>query len=225
LQTRTNAAAIPWTEFYAGEASYATATGTITCTDAFLYALAGDRVIVLSGGVANAAKAGVTYYIKTRTSKDAAIVSLTPGGAAYLTLAANSAKLCICVIPAAAPLSLAYLCEGGESGLQEFDVPVSSAVTNPMVGGTTNLLGNVTLAVAHTPPIVDGLFPGMLKMVRLGGTLTTGYYIITPASLGNQPDGTIAVTVTLAASLGMTLLRWTGQLWDIVSVNTAAEAT
>jgi len=224
LQTRTNAAAIPWTEFYAGEAAYATATGTITCTAAFTYALAGDRVIVLSGGVANAALAG-TYYIKTRTDANNAIVALTPGGDAFLTLAANGAKLCITVIPAAAPLTLAYLCDGEESGLQEFDVPVSAAVTNPMVAGTTNLLGNVTLATAHTPPIADGLFPGMLKMVRLGGALTTGYYIITPASLGLAPDGTIAVTVTLAATLGMTLLRWTGQRWDIVSVDVAATAT
>jgi len=224
LQTRTNAAATPWAAYYAGEAAYATATGTITCTGAFTYALAGDKVIVLSGDIANAALAG-TYYILTRTDANNAIVALTPGGAAFLTLAANGAKLCICVIPAGAPLSLVYLCDGEESGLQEFDVPVSSAVTCPMVGGTTNLLGNVTLAVAHTPPIVDGLFPGMLKLVRLGGTLTTGFYIITPVSLGIAPDGTIAVTVTLAATLGMGLLRWTGQKWDIISVDVAATST
>ena len=224
LQTRTDGTLTPWAAYYAGEAAYATATGTITCTGAFTNALAGDRIIVLSGGVANAALAG-TYYIKTRTDANNAIVSLTPGGAAFLTLAANAAKLAICVIPAAAPLSLVYLCDGEESGLQEFDVPVSSAVTCPMVGGTTNLLGNVTLAVAHTPPIVDGLFPGMLKLVRLGGALTTGFYIITPASLGIAPDGTIAVTVTLAATLGMALLRWTGQRWDIISVDVAATST
>lgn len=224
LQTQTNTTDKPWVSAIAGEASFATATGTITCTGAFTYAAAGDRVIVLSGGVANAALAG-TYYILTRTSADAAIVSATPGGTACLTVAANAAKLAISVIPAAAPLTLVYLCGGEESGLQEFAVPVTGAVTNPMVGGTTRLLGNVTLAAAHTPPIADGLFPGMLKLVWLHGTLTTGYYIITPASLGNQPDGTIVVTATLAATLGMALLRWTGQKWDIVSVDVAATAT
>jgi hypothetical protein len=174
--------------------------------------------------VANAAKAG-TYYIKTRTSADAVIISETAGGDAFLTLASNSAKLAIAVIPAAEPLSLAYLCNGDESGLVEYDVPVSAAVTNPMVGGTTKLLGNVTLSTAHTPPIADGLFPGMLKNIELHGALTTGYYIVTPASLGLAPDGTIAVTATLAQTLDACLLRWTGLKTDILSVSRAAVAT
>ena len=222
LQTR--AAAGPWVNKIAGEAAYATATGTITCTGAFANAAANDKVVILSGGVANAAKAG-TYFIKTVTDDDNAIISDTLGGDAYLTAATNAAKIAISVIPAGDPLTLAYLCDGEESGLVEFDIPVSAAVTNPMVGGWTNLMGNVTLASDHTPPIVDGLFPGMKKTVKLHGAITDSSYAITPASLGLAPDGAIAVTATLQATLGQADLEFTGQKWDIKSVAVAATAT
>jgi len=74
-------------------------------------------------------------------------------------------------------------------------------------------------------PLADGTRVGMLKTMWLGGAITTGTLIIIPASLGLHPDGTVMITVTLAASLGMGTFRWTGQKWDIVTVNTAAEAT
>lgn len=225
LQTMANASGNPLVSSIAGAAAYTSATGSIACTGAFTNAVAGDKVIVLAGGVANAATKGV-YYIKTRTDADNAIVSATLGGAACGTdLAANAAKLAIYVVPALPKFILAYLYDGEESGLQEFDIPVSAAVTNPMVGGKTNLMGNVTIANSHVPPLADGMYVGQMKMVQLNGALTTGSYVITPASLGLAPDGTIAVTAALQASLGQAILRWTGQKWDIVSVNTAAEAT
>ena len=65
----------------------------------------------------------------------------------------------------------------------------------------------------------------MKKTVKLHGALTTGAYAITPASKGLAPDGTIAVTATLQATLGQADLKWTGQKWDIESVAVAATAT
>ena len=224
LQTHTDGTDLPWENDLVGNASYATATGTITASNLFTYAAVGDVVWILSGGIANAAHVG-KYYIKTRTSASAVIIALTPGGAAVLDAAANSAILAVAVVPAAEPLTLAYLCEDGESGLMEYDVPVNGATTNPMVGGWTNLIGNVTLAAAHVPPLVDGLFPGMLKTVKLHGTLTTGYYQITPASLGVAPDGTVVVVGELEDSLDQCDLEYTGQMWDIKSVSVAAIAT
>lgn len=217
LQTMADGTDAPREESYAGVGVYTTSSGTITHSGAFTNAAAGDKVIVLSGGIANAAKAG-TYYIKTFTSANAVIISETSGGDAFLTLVADTKKVCFCTVKASDPLTLAYLCDGNESGLQEFDIAVNSATTNPMVGGTTNLLGNVTIANAHVPPIVNGLFPGMLKLVRVGGTLT-GNYTITPATKGIIPTGAVLTAVTLSASGGMALLRWTGQRWDCLSVD------
>jgi hypothetical protein len=224
LQTMADASGAPRETAYIGDASYATATGTITATGKFTNAAVGDIVWVLSGGVANAAKAG-KYYIKTVTSVNAVIIASTPGGDAVLDVTTNGGILAIATQPADEPLTLAYLYDGEESGLVEWDVPVSAAVTNPMVGGTTHLLGGVTLAAAHVPPLADATRIGMKKKVWLGGAITTGSYAITPVSKGLAPDGTIVVTATLQASLGMATLQWTGQKWDILSVNTAAEAT
>ncbi len=224
LQTHTDGTGLPWENDLIGTASFATATGTVTAANLFTYAAVGDVVWVLAGGIANAAHAG-KYYIKTKTSVNAVILATTPGGDAVVDITTNGGILAVAVVPAAEPLTLAYLCDGEESGLTEYDVPVSAAITCPMVGGWTNLIGAVTLATAHTPPIVDGLFPGMKKTVKLHGALTTGFYIITPVSLGLQPNGTKAVTVTLAATLGQADLEFTGQNWDIKSVAVAATAT
>ena len=224
LQTHTDGTGLPWENDLVGNATFATATGTVTCANLFTYAAVGDVVWVLAGGIANAAKAG-KYYIKTATSVNAAILALTPGGDAVLDITTNGGILAIAVVPAAEPFTLAYLCDGEESGLTEYDVPVNGATTNPMVGGWTNLIAKVTLAGAHVPPLVDGLFPGMLKTVKLHGLLTTGYYQITPASLGNQPDGSVVVVAELEDSLDQADLEWTGQHWDIKSVSVAAIAT
>lgn len=224
LQTHTDGTGLPWENDLVGNASYATATGTITATNLFTYAAVGDVVWILSGGIANAAHVG-KFYIKTKTSVSAVIIASTSGGAAVLDAAANGAILAVAVVPAAEPLTLAYLCDGEESGLMEYDVPVNGATTNPMVGGFTNLIGAVTLAGAHIPPLVNGLFPGMKKSVQLHGLLTTGYYQITPAALGLAPDGTVVVVAELEDSLDQADLEWTGQMWDIKSVSVAAIAT
>lgn len=221
LQTQTNADGTPWTGSIDGSVSYATATGTLTDDDSdgtlFANAAAGDKVIVLAGGVANAAKAGV-YFIKSVTSDDAAIISETDGGDAFLTLAANGAHIAIRVVPAGEPLTLALLCDGEESGLTEYDVAVSAAVTNPMVGGYTNLVGDVTIAADHVPPLADGLFKGMQKSVKLHGALGTGNYLITPASLGLALDNTALVTAELDGDGDEVDFRWNGQAWDVVTV-------
>lgn len=209
---------------YIGDAAYATATGTITATGKFTNAEEGDIVWILSGGVANVALAG-KYYVKTVTSVNAVIISLTPGGDAFLTAAANGAVVAIATQPGGEPLTLAYLYDGEESGGVEWDIPVTSGTSAPMVGGTTNLMGGVTIAANDVPPVLDATRIGMKKKFWLGGTLTTGAYVITPASLGIAPDGAIVATATLQASLGMATLQWTGQKTDILSVNTAAEAT
>ena len=94
-----------------------------------------------------------------------------------------------------------------------------------MVGGSTFYTAGVTIAADDTPPILDATRIGMKKKFWLGGALTTGTLIITPNSLGLAPDGTIAATITLAATLGMGTLEWTGQAWDIKTVNVAATAT
>ena len=224
LQTQADAADNARETAYIGDAAYATATGTITATNKFTNAEEGDVVWILSGGVANVALAG-KYYIKTVTSVSAVIISLTPGGDAFLTAAANGAVVAIATQPASEELTLAYLYDGEESGGVEWDIPVTSGTSAPMVGGTTHLMGGVTIAANDVPPVLDETRIGTRKKFWLGGTLTTGAYVITPASLGLAPDGTIAVTVTLQASLGMGTLVWTGQKWDIVSVNTAAEST
>jgi len=224
LKTNTDGTDLPWENDLVGNASFATATGTVTASNLFTYAAADDVVWVLAGGIANAALAG-KYYIKTRTSASAVILATTKGGDAVTDITTNGGILAIAVISAAEPLTLVYLNDGDESGLIEYDVPVTGATTNPMVGGWTNLIGNVTLAAAHVPPLVDGLFPGMKKTVKLHGTLTTGYYQITPASLGNQPDGSIVVVGELEDSLDQCDLEYTGQKWDIKSVSVAAIAT
>jgi hypothetical protein len=209
---------------YIGDAAYATATGTITATGKFTNAAAGDIVWILSGGVANSALAG-KYYIKTVTDVNNVIISLTPGGDAFLTAAANGAKIAIATQPAGEPLTLAYLYDGEESGLVEWDIPVTGGTSAPMVGGTTHLMGGIDLDASDTPPVLDATRIGMKKKFWLGGALADTDYIITPAKLGLAPNGTIAATITLRASLGMGTLEWTGQKWDIVTVNTAAEAT
>jgi hypothetical protein len=224
LQTLADAADNARETAYIGDAAYATATGTITATNKFTNAEEGDIVWILSGGVANVALAG-KYYIKTVTSVSAVIISLTPGGDAFLTAAANGAVVAIATQPGGEPLTLAYLYDGEESGGVEWDIPVNAGTSAPMVGGTTHLMGGVTIAADDVPPVLDATRIGMKKKFWLGGTLTTGAYVITPASLGIAPDGTIVATATLQASLGMATLQWTGQKTDILSVNTAAEAT
>jgi hypothetical protein len=86
-------------------------------------------------------------------------------------------------------------------------------------------MGGVTIAASDVPPVLNATRVGMKKKFWLGGTLTTGSYVITPAALGLAPDGTIAATVTLQASFGMGTLEWTGQRWDIKTVDVAATAT
>jgi hypothetical protein len=224
LQTQADAADNARETAYIGDAAYATATGTITATNKFTNAEEGDVVWILSGGVANVALAG-KYYIKTVTSVSAVIISLTPGGDAFLTAAANGAKIAIATQPGGEPLTLAYLYDGEESGGVEWDIPVNAGTSAPMVGGTTNLMGGVTIAADDVPPVLAATRINMKKKFWLGGTLTTGAYVITPADLGIAPDGSIVATATLQATLGMATLQWTGQMWDILSVNVAATAT
>lgn len=224
LKTNTDASGTPWEGDLVGNASYATATGTLTCTNGFTNAAVGDVVWVLAGGVANAAKAG-KYYIKTKTSVSAVILASTPGGAAVLDIAANGAIIAYALVPAAEPLTLAYLCDGEESGLTEYGVPVTSGTSVFMAGGWTNLIAGVTLAANDVIPVADGLFPGMRKTFKLHGAIATGAAVLTPASLGLSTDGTIAVTATLQASLGQADFEWTGTKTDIRSVAVAATAT
>jgi hypothetical protein len=223
LQTQADADGSPRETAYIGDAAYANATGTITASGKFTNVVAGDVVWILAGGVANVALAGKYYAIGTPTA-NACIISLTPGGDAFLGAAANGAKIAIATVPGGEPLTLAYLYDGTESGGCEWDVAVTSGTSAPMVGGTTNLTAGVTIAVSDVAPLLDGKRIGMLKKFWLGGTTTTGSYVITPASLGLQPDGTILATVSLKASLGMATLEWTGQKWDCKTVNTAAES-
>lgn len=223
MQTQADASGAPWEQDIIGGGAYATATGTITATGLFTNAAEGDIIYVLSGGILDVAKAG-KYYIKTVTSVNAVIISETPGGDAFLTLAANSAKVYIATTPGGGPLTMVYLNDGEESGLAEYTVAENGGTSVFMVGGFTNVCAGVALGGNDTPVTPDGLFPGMKKSYKLHGALT-GDLIITPTSLGIAPDGTIAVTVTLSASLGQGDLEWTGQLWDIKSVAVAATST
>lgn len=224
LQTQADASDAPWEQDLVGNGVYTVSAGTVTASNAFTNAAVGDVVYILAGGVANAAKAG-KYYIETFTSASAVILTDTPGGDAVKDIAADTAIVAFATTPAAGPLTLVYLNDGKESGLVEYDVPVNGATTNPMVGGWTNLIAKVTLAGAHVPPLADGLFPGMLKTVKLHGLLTTGFYQIDPDVLGLAPTGIDMILAELEDSLDQADLVWTGQSWDIKSVSVAAIAT
>jgi len=165
LQTMADAADNPRETEYLGVSAYANTTGTITSSGKFTNAAVGDIVWVLAGGVANAAKAG-KYYIIEVTSVNAVIISATPGGDAILDVTSNGGKIAIATQPAGEPLTMVYLYDGEESGLSEWDVPVTGAATAAMVGGWSNYVAAVTLAADHDMPVADGTRVGMLKRPR-----------------------------------------------------------
>jgi len=99
--------------------------------------------------------------------------------------------------------------DGPESGLQEVLSPQDDETVQSMVGGTTLLCGDYTMAVLSDCALADGMNNGLRKAYAGLGTLTTTGYAIT-ASGAIDDDGDAAGTITLDAAGEYIVLEFNG---------------
>lgn len=213
--------------FAARDATYTTATKTVTKTAAFTHARAGDYVWIYSGATTADGTAALTpgrYKILTRTSANAVILETAAGSA-------DSAALAIYVVRGD-PMVTAYLQDGKESGLTEYVQSVTAAALTFMPGGFTRLQGGTTQGTAATVTLADGLFAGMYKTVLLTGTLVTNGVAMT-VTTGITPDPSNAniglpfdalATVTFLTTAAYWSGVWDGVKWVTIGSLTATLA-
>jgi hypothetical protein len=206
-----------------GSASIANDGITITKAGLFTTVKAGDKVVVLGGsttasGAANAV-AGI-YTVASRTSDN--VIVLTAGSAV-----AAAATIIDIIVYRGAPLILAQLLDGEESGLQETVSLKNNAEVVPaaMKGGTTYVVGGVTSANGTTATLVDGSALVRRKLFILDGAITTGTLkvtatssnIVTPSMTGGTL-GTFAAAASfgIGAAKGYADLLWSGTKWSLI---------
>jgi len=201
-----------------GQSVYDEATGLTTITDtggigtALGYGgttvTATDYEVTLFGGTEGSAGAGKAtpgiYPVVAATAANTITVTGDTGDAdlAYVAIKKN-VKI------------LVYLMPDGESGCSEIISPESGTAVQHMVGGTTFVIGGMTVDVASTATLADGTREGMQKAFYLLGTLTTGFYIVTVTN-GLVADGSTGLsTITLEAAGDLVVMAWRGGLGGI----------
>lgn len=114
-------------------------------------------------------------------------------------------------------LKLAYLCDGEESGLSEYVVPITAAAQQFVLtqGGTTFICGGITIAGNCTTntladALTNGATEGRKKAFYSLGAVGTSEYLATVTS-GVKFDGTTAITtITFNAAAEHAILEWHG---------------
>ena len=141
---------------------------------------------------------------------DSSAVDTTPAGAASVSYR---------VIDGGNALCLAYLYDGEESGLIEWNSPANagSAAQTHMVGGVTYINGGITLAADVDYDLADGTIYGEKKGFILKGTLTTNDATVDLDTNGFQLNGSALAEVNaIDAAADGCFLEWNG-LWHCVS--------
>lgn len=131
----------------------------------------GDSVLIFAS-IAGTGSSAIGRFTVASTPADSA-TTLT------LSTAPTTATHIGYIIYRTAPVALAYLMDGEESGCAEFLCP-EGAIT-PMVGGATFLLGGTNVGVgAYT--LADGAYGGQQKLFQLLATPTGGAFTISANS-------------------------------------------
>lgn len=180
---------------------------TVTKTGLFASAAAGDYVVIMASSTA-AGAAGATpgiYTISSVTSDDVAVLSAAPGDGDIA-----------CYVISGNPTAMCELLIGEPVGGIEWIECLDNAASQSMVGGTTHLLGGVTLGTGDcTSTLADGTFTGLKKGFVLHGALTTQDYLLTVTS-GLQMDGTTGLaTAEFDADGDYAFLTWRKDEWQL----------
>ena len=110
-------------------------------------------------------------------------------------------------------LRLAYLCDGDESGLVDYLLPESAAVTEPILAeGMSIVLGGLTMDADFEPVIPDSTIDGARKGFSMLGTLTTSQLKINITS-GYTLSGTAIAGGTLSDVEFETAGEWVTFKW------------
>lgn len=110
-------------------------------------------------------------------------------------------------------LTLAYLCDGEESGLCDYFVPETGATDSPMVSGMSIVLGGLTLDADDDAVVADGTMDGQRKGFYMLGSLTTKemlWDITSGYSLAGTGDdeGTALSTLEMDTAEEWATLEW-----------------
>jgi hypothetical protein len=112
-----------------------------------------------------------------------------------------------------AALTMAYLEEGAQSGLQEVLTATAGGATVCMVGGITHF-ATATVASDATFTVADGTKLGVKKGFVIDGTQTTSNIVITIN--GIRVDGSTALVSWTSATAGHScILAWQGDWYQI----------
>jgi hypothetical protein len=111
-------------------------------------------------------------------------------------------------------LTLAYLCDGEESGLADIYIPYSGNTTTYISGvsGTSIVLGGLTLAADDESDVADGTMDGQRKAFYMLATLVTSEMLWDVTS-GYTLSGTAAAGTTLSTIEMNTAGEWAVMRW------------
>ena len=198
--------------------TWSLAVDGVTLTVASTTGLAFGDTVVLLGGEDDATGAIVPgkYSVASVTNGTVLVlgssaVTATPGGALTATgYAFSGSALC-----------QADLMGGDESGGVEFIAPANAGgATVAMSGGTSYILGGITIAADVAIALAQGSYAGEKKSFVLLGAMTTSDVTITPAVTGVQVDGSTALAVVNAidAAGDSVWLEFKGARWFATDV-------
>lgn len=177
----------------------------------------GDTLVVVGGESdgTNVTTPG-TYTITAVTETTITVgTAIADGGTMQITYYVISGN----------PVCQALLLDGPETGLYEFVQPKNNAASQSMVGGTTYIVGGVTLGAGDaTATLANGTYIGERKRFNLLAALTTQDYLVTVTN-GIQADGTTALaSLELDGAGDDVILEWMGSNWQVVGLKGAAQA-
>jgi len=226
LQTQNNVASKdavvgPVCSSIGSSASCTAATNTLTMTNAFTHAKAGDKVIILGGLTANGGQSVIkgTYTIQEVTNASNVVLSEE-----FCT--ANGTVFFACY--RGVPMVMAEVLDGPQSGLVEVVSPAQGSTPAIQVGGTTYLYTRVSngLAADYSMTINNphrGIQAKHFILVGLIDTTGTQRYVVILPNNDNivRPTHVSLTNFKMYRDKDCCSLTWNGVAWLLQGRGTA----